>query len=377
MIELMNDQDTIEELYNKLASSIDIKDAGAILKIIEDLAPLNTNILEDKKNAYTDLIPMLQNGIFPSSKSSGQYKALDPFVSYPIRMEQWRLEVAKLSSIADSDIPNSPRDNRPSCLRKLLFHWNLEANKDKSYLEHSTDGYNKGELLKLIKKYGGKVIEEIKAKKSNALCLSRQSTLKKENQGKHFRAIKSLGDRAKSYGYTPHVLYLADISGSFVHHVVKYILDNTDYLAIFVEDISRLSRNLLEGVDLLKTAFEEDLKVYEGSTLITEGSGFIQAVLKLIFAEYELLSKQGKISQYMREVANYFIVLLKDGRNKAREFKLSMHYKAIKLISIVQYAGKEPFYEKAYTKALENDLIESAELFAKLLEELEKKKNNR
>jgi len=143
------------------------------------------------------------------------------------------------------------------------------------------------------------------AKEYNCCVYERQST-SKSAEVRYFAMEESLKRKAKRLGFDkPYVLKLEDFSGFYSAQVVKLLLK--EFKVIFVSEISRLSRNLVELLKLLQYAYINHKKIYLNDKDITSGKNRLLAVLEAYFAELELFQKQTNFANYTVEFFEWLV----------------------------------------------------------------------
>lgn len=191
-------------------------------------------------------------------------------------------------------------------------------------------------------------LEQIKPSTTKADCVIflRQSVKNDAYIARYERMKRQLVQSAREKGFKNiKTVFYQDLSGFFAFkEVLKYLMA-TSVKAIFIGEITRLSRNIEAYLTILNYAFKNHKKVYLNNTNITFGSGYLSGLIQAIFAEMELLSKQTRFSKYMFEVAKFL--------NEKIVFDEIKNEKVKKLCILSKYADREAFIDKMMEKAIE------------------------
>lgn len=212
-------------------------------------------------------------------------------------------------------------------------------------IEHTISKSTEVDIMNFVRSLDITTIVPSKHVKYDCVIHLRQSIKNDQYKGRYDRMNKLLTSMAERLGYkTPLVKFYQDLSGYFSYQeVFKYLL-NPKIKAIFVAEISRLSRNVEAYLEMVNYAFDHHKRIYLNDVDITRGSGYISGLIQAIFAEMELLSKQTQFSYYMLEVALFLTekITLSEIKNE----------KAKKLVRLARFDDFEPFIQKMMDKAI-------------------------
>ena len=191
-------------------------------------------------------------------------------------------------------------------------------------------------------------IDDIKTTKTNAQAIIylRQSIKNDKFKGRYKRMDKSLNQFATNQGFTDiETVFYQDLSGYWSYEKVLGFLKADSVEAIYISEVTRLSRNIEAYLTIVNYAYKNHKAIYLNNTNIVEGTGYLSGLVQAIFAEMELLSKQTSFTHYMLEVAQFL--------NKTIKFEQITDKKAKKLASLAKFTDREQFITKMIDKAIE------------------------
>lgn len=148
-------------------------------------------------------------------------------------------------------------------------------------------------------------------------------------------------------------VFYQDLSGYWSFEKVIAFLKSDSVKALYVSEVTRLSRNIDGYLAIVNYAYKNHKKIYLNNLNIVRGSGYLSGLILAIFAEMELLSKQTSFSNYMLEVAQFL--------NETITFDQIKNRKARKLASLAKFADQEEFITKMIDKAIEVLTVKKAD----------------
>ena len=187
-------------------------------------------------------------------------------------------------------------------------------------------------------------IEKIKQCYDSIIFL-RQSVKNDNYKARYNFMEKTLTQFSTANNHNAQTVFYQDLSGYWSYRYIMEYLQLPHIKAIYVNEISRLSRNVEGYIFITKYAYENGKEIYLNNTLITEGNGYISGLVQAIFSEFELLSKQNNFSKYLDEVA-----LFLTKKTTLQEIK---NPKAKKLCKLARYTDRTQFLSKMNDKAIE------------------------
>lgn len=243
------------------------------------------------------------------------------------------------------DISKSINVTKSKLLRQLLE--NLIEDKEKLLEIYSKKTNQQDEIENFVENTFDSYLNSVSAceTKAESILYLRQSIKNDNYRLRYDRMSNTLEQFSKNMGYkNTETVFYQDLSGFFSYEEVVKFLKADSVKAIFISEITRLSRNIEAYLTIVNYAYKNHKKIYLNNTDITSGSGYITGLVQAIFAEMELLSKQTSFSKYMLEVAKFL--------NKTIIFDQIQDKKARKLVTLAKFEDREVFIKKMIDKAI-------------------------